>query len=49
MTLFWIAFVFIVAWSLGRAQLRAEIADRELSKRRQHEATSGWNRRGYDR
>lgn len=39
MTLFWIGLVGVMSWNLGRAQLRAEIADREARKARDRRST----------
>ena len=43
--------LLVIVWNLGRAQLRAELYDKQLSREkalRERDVTS-WNRRGYDR
>jgi hypothetical protein len=53
MTIFWIAFVAATFWTLGRAQLRAEMADKaaQETKYRPTDTNSWreWNERGYQR
>lgn len=49
MTVFWITVIAVTMWTLGRAQLRAELSSKELERRNRHEETTVWDCRRYYR
>ncbi len=53
MTIFWIAFVALTFWALGRAQLRAEMADKAAQETKYRPTDTNayrtWHDRGYGR